>query len=125
MTKRFCLIALLAGSSIACFSAADPSPAQTIAQAALPTTPQRQKWRLQVLPHTGLPNAGGLSHPFSINNRDWVAGAINPPNECCDHPGLWRRTTDGQGTQTWRLTDLGTLGGVNAAVLSPVKNEIG
>jgi probable HAF family extracellular repeat protein len=121
MTKRKCFVALLAASSIGCLCGAGQSPAQNLGQAALPSTPQSQKYRLQVLP-----NEGGLSNPLSINNRDWVAGLVNPPSEQPEHPGLWRRTENSQSAnQSWRLTDLGTLGGPNAAIESPNKNEIG
>jgi probable HAF family extracellular repeat protein len=90
-------------------------------QAALPNSPQSQKWRLQILP-----NAGGASQPYSMNNRNWVSGFVNLPGNQVAHPGLWRRTQDGEsGNQSWRLTDLGTLGGANAAIYSPNKNEIG
>jgi probable HAF family extracellular repeat protein len=69
---------------------------------------------------------GGLANPLSINNRDWVAGAINPSDDIIGHPGLWRRNADSQsGKPSWRMTDLGTLGGANAEVHSPNKNEIG
>jgi hypothetical protein len=83
VTLRKWLVALLVGSSIAGLCGAIQGRAQSLAQAALPSTPQQQKWQLQVLP-----NFGGLSNPFSINNRDWVAGAINPPSDRIGLPGL-------------------------------------
>jgi probable HAF family extracellular repeat protein len=121
MTKGKWLVALLVGSSIGCLCAAGPSSAQSLSGL---------KYRLQILPERCAAEAscaaGGLSNPLSINNRDWVSGAINPPSDLIGHPGLWRRATDSQsGNQSWRLTDLGTLGGANAEVDTPNKNEIG
>jgi probable HAF family extracellular repeat protein len=112
MTKQNWLFALLVGSSIGCFCGVDQSPAQSLSG---------QKYRLQVLP-----NAGGLSFATSINNRDWIAGAFDPPNDLSEHAGLVRRTENSQsGNQSWRLTDLGTLGGTDSAIGVPNKNEIG
>jgi probable HAF family extracellular repeat protein len=117
MAKQKWLVALLVGSSIGCFCGDSPTDAQSLSSL---------KFRLQVLPNSGDPNAGGLSNPLSINNRDWVSGIVNPPNDLTGRPGLWRRTEDSQsGQQSWQLTDLGTLGGPNANVHSPIKNEIG
>jgi probable HAF family extracellular repeat protein len=66
---------------------------------------------------TNLPALGGTSSAgFSINNRGWVAGRSNLAGNQSRHATLWR---DG------RLTDLGTLGGPNSAVLWPVKNVRG
>jgi probable HAF family extracellular repeat protein len=66
---------------------------------------------------TNLPALGGTSSVgFSINNRGWVGGRSNLPGNQSRHATLWR---DG------RLTDLGTLGGPNSAVLWPVKNVRG
>jgi hypothetical protein len=112
MTKQNWLFALLIGSSIGCFCGTDQSPAQSVSSL---------KYRLQVLP-----NEGGISNPLSINNRDWVSGIASRPEDIFDRAGLWRRTEDSQsGNQSWRLTDLGTLGGPQAAIESPNKNEIG
>jgi hypothetical protein len=107
MTKGKWLVALLAGFWAACLFGADQSPAQGLSGL---------KYSLQVLP-----NEGGNSNPLSINNRDWVAGNVETFGDPAVHPGLWRRT----GNQPWRLTDLGTLGGLNANVSSPQKNQIG
>jgi probable HAF family extracellular repeat protein len=112
MTKKKWLVALLVGSSIGCFCDAHLSSAQSLSGL---------KYRLQVLP-----NEGGLSFAASINNRDWIAGPFNPPNDLSEHAGLVRRTENSQsGNQSWRLTDLGTLGGTDSAIGVPNKNEIG
>jgi probable HAF family extracellular repeat protein len=119
MTKQKWLVALLVGSSIGCFCDADWSFAQSLSGL---------KYRLQVLPNQCTDQAscaaGGLSNPLSINNLDWASGAINPPSDLIGHPGLWRRASQ-SGNQSWRLTDLGTLGGPNAEIDSPQKNEVG
>jgi probable HAF family extracellular repeat protein len=66
---------------------------------------------------TNLPSLGGTSSVgFSVNNRGWVAGRSNLPGNQSRHATLWRNG---------RLTDLGTLGGPNSAVLWPVKNVRG
>jgi probable HAF family extracellular repeat protein len=63
-----------------------------------------------------LPDLGGLSGAFSINDRSWVAGISNLPGDAFDHALLWR---------SGEMTDLGTLGGYNRSVAFPNKNEIG
>lgn len=63
-----------------------------------------------------LPTLGGSSLGASINDRGWVAGRSNLPGGATRHAALWR---NGQ------VTDLGTLGGPNSAVLWPVKNVRG
>jgi probable HAF family extracellular repeat protein len=66
---------------------------------------------------TNLPSLGGSSSAGnSINDRGWVAGRSNLPGDRKRHATLWR---DGS------ITDLGTLGGPNSAVLWPVKNVRG
>ena len=61
-----------------------------------------------------LPSLGGASSAgFSINDRGWVAGRSNLAGNQSRHATLWRNGA---------LTDLGTLGGPNSAVLWPVKN---
>ena len=66
---------------------------------------------------TQLGSLGGTSSAGnSINNRTWVAGTSNLPDDLTTHATLWR---DGA------TIDLGTLGGPNSAVLWPVKSENG
>jgi probable HAF family extracellular repeat protein len=50
------------------------------------------------------------------NDRGWVTGDANLAGDQNEHAFLWR---DGV------MTDLGTLGGPNSSVASPVKDEIG
>ena len=66
---------------------------------------------------TVLRGLGGTSSiGNSINNRGWVAGRSNQSGNQTRHAALWRGGV---------LTDLGTLGGPNSAVLWPVKNVRG
>lgn len=66
---------------------------------------------------TRLGSLGGTSSAGnSINDRTWVAGTSNLPNDLTTHATLWR---DGA------TIDLGTLGGPNSGVLWPVKSENG
>ncbi len=63
---------------------------------------------------TNLQSLGGTSSiGSSVNDRGWVAGHSNLPDDQTRHATLWRNGA---------LTDLGTLGGPNSAVLWPVKN---
>ena len=57
---------------------------------------------------------GSFAH--SINNDGWIAGVANLSGDTEEHAALWR---DGV------VTDLGTLGGDNSNVNSPVKNNNG
>jgi len=57
---------------------------------------------------------GSFAH--SINNEGWIAGVANLPDDTEEHAALWR---DGV------VADLGTLGGDNSNVNSPVKNNNG
>jgi probable HAF family extracellular repeat protein len=66
-------------------------------------------YRIAVLPSLG----GASSAGFSVNDRGWVAGRSNLPGNQSRHAMLWRNGV---------VTDLGTLGGPNSAVLWPVKN---
>jgi len=66
-----------------------------------------------------LPSLGGASSAgFSINDRGWVAGRSNLPDNRTRHATLWRNGS---------LTDLGTLGSPerNSVVRWPVKNVRG
>ena len=66
---------------------------------------------------TNLQSLGGTSSVgYSVNDRGWVAGRSNLPGNQTRHATLWRKGA---------LTDLGTLGGANSAVLWPVKNVRG
>lgn len=66
-------------------------------------------------------NLGTLGGVFgsaarSINNKGWIAGVANLTGDTEEHAALWR---DGV------VTALGTLGGDNSNVNSPVKNNSG
>src|SRR5579864_5357387 len=63
-----------------------------------------------------LPTLGGtFSNAFGgPNNRGWVTGDANLAGDQTEHGFLWR---DGV------ITDLGTLGGLNSSVPTPVKND--
>ena len=66
---------------------------------------------------TQLPSLGGsMSLAESINNRSWVAGWSNLPGDQNEHAFL---------SVAGYVTDLGTLGGPNSSVGSPVHNELG
>ena len=52
----------------------------------------------------------------SVNNKDWVAGAAYVTGDTTEHATIWRNGA---------ITDLGTLGGPNSFVNSPVKDERG
>ena len=66
---------------------------------------------------TNLQSLGGTSSVgYSVNDRGWVAGRSNLPGNQTRHATLWRKGA---------LTNLGTLGGANSAVLWPVKNVRG
>jgi probable HAF family extracellular repeat protein len=62
------------------------------------------------------PPDGGASIGASINNPGVVAGYTRLPDEGVVHAAVWRHES---------MTDLGTLGGPNSAVLWPVKNSSG
>jgi probable HAF family extracellular repeat protein len=66
---------------------------------------------------TELPTLGGSSSAgFSINDRGWVSGRSNLPDNQTREATLWRNGS---------LTRLGTLGGPNSVVRWPVKNTRG
>jgi hypothetical protein len=66
---------------------------------------------------TQLPSLGGTSSAgFSINDRGWVTGRSNLPDNQTREATLWRNES---------LTRLGTLGGLNSVVRWPVKNTRG
>jgi probable HAF family extracellular repeat protein len=62
---------------------------------------------------------GTTSAGNSINDRGWIAGTSNLAGDATVHASLWR---DGAPTD---LGTLGTLAGLNSAVLWPVKNNAG
>jgi probable HAF family extracellular repeat protein len=66
---------------------------------------------------TNLASLGGTSsNGKSINDRAWISGRSNLAGNHTRHATLWRGAS---------LTDLGTLGGPNSAVVWPVKNVTG
>jgi uncharacterized membrane protein len=67
------------------------------------------RYELKILASLG----GRSSTGNSINTRGWVTGRSNLPGNQSRHATLWRSDS---------LTDLGTLGGPNSAVIWPVKN---
>jgi probable HAF family extracellular repeat protein len=118
MTKRSCLVALLAGSSIACLCGANQSAAQT------PTAPvpdraaaQAQQARrpnvLYVVEDLGT-LGGTFAGPSTINDRGWVVGGSTLASRQSGHATLWR---DGA------ITDLGSLGGPNSIGLGVKDNR--
>ncbi len=59
---------------------------------------------------------GGSARGTSINDRGWVAGFSNMPDNLSRHAVLWRNGEP---------TDLGTLGGANSTVVWPGLNDAG
>jgi probable HAF family extracellular repeat protein len=60
---------------------------------------------------------GSASNGYGgVNNRGWVTGDANLSGDQTEHAFLWR---DGV------MTDLGTLGGLNSSVPTPVKDDKG
>ena len=67
-----------------------------------------------------LDSLGGISsRGDSVNNRGWVAGFSNLPDNMSRHAALWRHGAHGS------IVDLGTLGGPNSSVTWNVKNDRG
>lgn len=67
-----------------------------------------------------LDSIGGISsRGDSVNNRGWVAGFSNLPDNMSRHAALWRHGAHGS------IVDLGTLGGPNSSVTWNVKNDRG
>src|SRR5262245_34533227 len=80
--------------------------------AATLTAQQATSYRIVVLDTLG--GTGGGAN--SINNRGWVTGLANLPDDQTAHATLW---------MNGETRDLGTLGGPNSAVSWPVKNDNG
>ena len=60
---------------------------------------------------------GTMSNGFGgVNDRGWVTGDANLAGDQNEHAFLWRNGV---------MTDLGTLGGLNSSVPSPVKDDSG
>jgi probable HAF family extracellular repeat protein len=73
--------------------------------------------RLRTYDIEKLPTLGGKSsRGNSINDRDWVAGYANLPDNSSRHAVVWRGGS---------LTDLNTLGGANSSVVWPGQNDRG
>jgi probable HAF family extracellular repeat protein len=73
---------------------------------------QRQQYAVTDLGTLG----GTFSGTNGINNRGWVFGFANLSGDQEEHAFVWRNGV---------MTDLGTLGGPNSAVIFPVKNDRG
>jgi probable HAF family extracellular repeat protein len=95
--RRSRLLAGLAGAAVAAVVVVGVGPA--------PAEAQRQvSYQVQLLPSLG----GQLSSGAGINDRNWVTGASDLAGDLITHAALWRGAT---------VTDLGTLGGENSAVV--------
>jgi probable HAF family extracellular repeat protein len=70
------------------------------------------RYKLDLLPALG----GSTTAANGINDLGWIVGQSSLADEATSHAALWRRGA---------VTDLGTLGGPNSAVLWPVKNVRG
>jgi probable HAF family extracellular repeat protein len=71
------------------------------------------RYMVKELPTLGGTFGNGFGGP---NNRGWVTGDANLAGDQTEHGFLWR---DGV------MTDLGTLGGLNSSVPTPVRNDRG
>jgi probable HAF family extracellular repeat protein len=76
----------------------------------LPGRSAAQRYAVTELPGLG----GSMSLPESINNRSWVSGGSNLSGDQNSHASLW---------VAGHVTDLGTLGGPNSGIGSPIHNE--
>jgi probable HAF family extracellular repeat protein len=106
MTKRSCLVALLAGSSIACFAV----PARVAAQDEQKPQTRRVLYVVQDLGTLG----GTFAGPSTINDPGSVVGGSTFAGDQSGHATLWR---DGA------ITDLGSLGGPNSLGLGVKDNR--
>lgn len=82
---------------------------------------QGQQEQKAAKPHrytvTALSTLGGTgSGGNGISNKGWVAGGANLTGDTIQHAALWRNGV---------ITDLGTLGGPNSNITSPVKDDRG
>ena len=82
---------------------------------------QDQQEQKAAKPHrytvTALSTLGGTGSGGSgISNKGWVAGASTLTGDTTQHATLWRNGV---------ITDLGTLGGPNSTISSPVKDDRG
>jgi probable HAF family extracellular repeat protein len=71
------------------------------------------RYIVRMLPTLGGTASNGFGGP---NNRGWVTGDANLTGDRTEHAFLWRNGV---------MTDLGTLGGLNSGVPTPVKNTLG
>lgn len=106
----FVVILVILGAAVSLAFAGQPQKSKPAKGQAQPKFPA--SYQIFTLPSLG----GTVSRGNSINNRGWVAGYSTLPGNLTRHAALWR---DGM------LTDLGTLGGPNSAVTSPVNSNSG
>jgi probable HAF family extracellular repeat protein len=83
-----------------------------LAAVVLPSRSAAQRYAVTQLPGLG----GSMSLPESINDRSWVSGGSNLSGDQNSHASLW---------VAGRVTDLGTLGGPDSGIGSPIHNEFG
>jgi probable HAF family extracellular repeat protein len=100
----------------ACGDSAQITPPRSSSSAPM-TMADRDRDSLLTYDLEKLPTLGGSSNRGNgINNRDWVAGYANMPDNKSRHAALWRNGT---------ITDLETLGGANSTVAWPGINDRG